>query len=75
MHALNNVNANLFVENDYLRLSTPVMDWVRKLRDDKNGRVIFLPKADTVITCEVLEAVAKKPRKEFAYNGIFDDVC
>ena len=74
MHALNNVNANLFVENDYLRLSTPVMDWVRKLRDDKNGRVIVLPKADTVITCEVLEAVAKKSKKEFAYNGIFDDV-
>ena len=49
----------------------------RMLRDDKNGRFVLLSKEDHVITCEgvVLEAAAKKPRKEFAYDGIFDDVC
>ena len=47
------------------------------LRDDRNGRFVVLSKEDHVITCEgvVLEAAAKKPKKEFAYAGIFDDVC
>ena len=49
----------------------------RMLRDDRNGRFVVLSKEDRVITCEgvVLEAAAKKPKKEFAYAGIFDDVC
>ena len=49
----------------------------RMLRDDKNGRFVVLSKEEHVISCEgvVLEAAVKKPKKEFAYDGIFDDVC
>ena len=49
----------------------------RMQRDDKNGRFIVLSKEDHIITCEgvVLEAAPKKPKKEFVYDGIFDDVC
>ena len=43
--------------------------------DDKNGRFIVLSKENHVISCEVMEAAAKKQKKEFAYDGIFDDVC
>ena len=58
MHALNNINA-YFVENDYLRLTTLVIDRVRK-----NGWLIILSKADTVVTCEVLEAAAKRSSRK-----------
>ena len=52
-----------FVENDYLRLTTPVMDRVRK-----NGRLIVLSKADTVVTCEVLETAAKRSIRKMSLH-------